>query len=99
MSKVRAGGSISAQEPIPSTSAEDKLLRINQTDTTHVSGFQGDACQAAQDSELQQLEDLQGQGVLYCELNPDNGFLVKTDDAVVEQNMVDPSAPYITKEP
>lgn len=91
--QVRVGDLIGAQAPIPSTSSGAKSLSINQTDDSHVLRFQGEADQAAHDSELQEPEDLQGKGVLYCELDGENGFQVGTDDAMVEKNMLDPSAP------
>ncbi|XP_073267440.1 K(+) efflux antiporter 3, chloroplastic isoform X2 [Populus alba] len=91
--QVRVGDSIGAQAPIPSTSSGAKSLSINQTDDSHVLRFQGEADQAAHDSELQEPEDVQGKGVLYCELDGENGFPVGTDDAMVEKNMLDPSAP------
>lgn len=91
--QVRVGDSIGAQAPIPSTSSGAKSLSINQTDDSHVLRFQGEADQAAHDSELQEPEDVQGKGVLYCELDGENGFQVGTDDAMVEKNMLDPSAP------
>lgn len=41
-----------------------------------------------QDTVFQKPEDLDGKGVRYCELDTENDF--------VEQNVVEPSSPYIT---
>ncbi|KAJ9159284.1 hypothetical protein P3X46_024799 [Hevea brasiliensis] len=77
--QVRAADSLGAQASIPATSPEDKLLGSKQTDGIHVLQSQGKA------NELQQSEDLQGKGVLYCELGTENGIMVNTAD---EENMI-----------
>ncbi|KDP35932.1 hypothetical protein JCGZ_09904 [Jatropha curcas] len=86
--QVRVDDSLVAQEPILPTSSEDKLSRRKQMDGSHVSQSQEEANTAIHNSELKQSEDMQAKGVLYCELNADNGFLAKTDDVAVEENMI-----------
>ncbi|KAJ6716423.1 K(+) EFFLUX ANTIPORTER 3 CHLOROPLASTIC [Salix koriyanagi] len=86
--QVRVRDLIGAQAPIPPTSSGAKSSSINQTDD-HVLRLQGEADQATHDNEPQEPEDLQGKGVLYCELDGENGFPVRT-------NILDPSAPCMT---
>ncbi|KAF9675746.1 hypothetical protein SADUNF_Sadunf09G0064900 [Salix dunnii] len=86
--QVRVRDLIGGQAPIPTTSSGAKSSSINQTDD-HVLRLQGEADQATHDNEPQEPEDLQGKGVLYCELDGENGFPVRT-------NILDPSAPCMT---
>ncbi|KAJ6409396.1 hypothetical protein OIU84_008986 [Salix udensis] len=86
--QLRVRDLISAQAPIAPTSSGAKSSSINQTDD-HVLRLQGEADQATHDNEPQEPEDLQGKGVLYCELDGENGFPVRT-------NTLDPSAPCMT---
>ncbi|GMY38904.1 K(+) efflux antiporter 3, chloroplastic [Fagus crenata] len=76
------------------TSPEDKLLGTNQKDATRLLRFQAQVDQAKHNSELQEAEN-PGKGVLYCELDTENGFPVSSEDAEGEKNMVDSSIPCI----
>lgn len=81
---------IQAQPP------EEMLSIANQTDTTHNMQYQGSVDRSEHDGELQQSKDLDGNGVLYCELNTENSS-VGTEDAEGEKkSIVDPSIPCIT---
>lgn len=44
--------------------------------------------QRKQDAVFQKAEDLDGKGVLYCELDSENNFL--------DQNVAEPPTPFIT---
>ncbi|KAL6347745.1 hypothetical protein AAG906_026274 [Vitis piasezkii] len=75
---------------------EETLSIANQTDTTHNMQYQGSVDRSEHDGELQQSKDLDGNGVLYCELNTENSS-VRTEDAEGEKkSIVDPSIPCIT---
>uniref|UniRef100_A0A6N2L2X3 RCK N-terminal domain-containing protein n=1 Tax=Salix viminalis TaxID=40686 RepID=A0A6N2L2X3_SALVM len=86
--QVRVRDLIGARAPIAPTSSGAKSSSINQTDD-HDLRLQGEADQATHDNEPQEPEDLQGKGVLYCELDGENGFPVRT-------NTLDPAAPCMT---
>nr|XP_023870361.1 K(+) efflux antiporter 3, chloroplastic [Quercus suber] len=94
--QVRVGDQIGDQAPL--TSPEGNFSGTNQKDATRLLRFQEQVDQAKHNGELQQSED-SGKGVLYCELNIENGFPGKSIDSEGEKNMVDPSIPCtITKE-
>lgn len=84
-----------AGELMSSTSRGGKSSGANQidesqTDFTHaVSSPVVD--QAKQLHELQQFEDSEYDGVLYCELDKGNGLSTKSKDAEVEEIMLDSS--------
>ncbi|XP_017971373.1 PREDICTED: K(+) efflux antiporter 3, chloroplastic isoform X1 [Theobroma cacao] len=66
--------------------SEDELSRKNLADRTQVSQLQEEVDQGKHDSELHQSENPKSQGVLYCELDTENGFPIKTADSVEERN-------------
>ena len=68
----------------------------NQTETAHNKQYQFSVDQSEDDGELQQPKDLDGNGVLYCELETQNSS-VRTENAEGEKkSIVDPSIPCIT---
>ncbi|KAG8645782.1 hypothetical protein MANES_10G091900v8 [Manihot esculenta] len=87
--QVRVADSLGAQASTPPSSPEDELPKSKQADGICVLQSQGKANGSVHDMELQQSEDLQGRGVLYCELGTENSITVNTED---EENMMDPSA-------
>ncbi|XP_030944509.1 K(+) efflux antiporter 3, chloroplastic isoform X2 [Quercus lobata] len=98
--QVRVADQIGDQigDQAPLTSPEGNFSGTNQKDATRLLRFQEQVDQAKHNGELQQSED-SGKGVLYCELNIENGFPGKSIDSEREKNMVDPSIPCtITKE-
>ncbi|KAK6283064.1 hypothetical protein POUND7_016889 [Theobroma cacao] len=66
--------------------SEDELSRKNLADRTQVSQLQEEVDQGKHDSELHQSENPKSQGVLYCELDTENGFPIKTADSEEERN-------------
>ncbi|XP_065626141.1 K(+) efflux antiporter 3, chloroplastic isoform X5 [Quercus suber] len=98
--QVRVADQIGDQigDQAPLTSPEGNFSGTNQKDATRLLRFQEQVDQAKHNGELQQSED-SGKGVLYCELNIENGFPGKSIDSEGEKNTVDPSIPCtITKE-
>lgn len=96
--KVRVADFIVAREPISSTSSGNKSSGTNQidedqTDSVHVMRSP-DVNQANNSSELQQSENSEYDGILYCKLDKGNGFSNKSRDAEVEKIMIDTSIPY-----
>ncbi|GAV65108.1 Na_H_Exchanger domain-containing protein/TrkA_N domain-containing protein [Cephalotus follicularis] len=88
--QMRVADLIGAQAPVPSTSPKDILPRANETVATHVLRSQAEVSKA--EIELRQSsKDLEGKGVLYCELDTEIGFPVKTAEDGGEKNVVDPS--------
>ena len=63
-----------------STSSEDESLRKNVADRTQASHLQVD------DRVFRQSENPESQGVLYCEVDTENGFPIKTADGEKEGN-------------
>ncbi|KAM3742562.1 hypothetical protein ACB098_07G077400 [Castanea mollissima] len=88
--QVRVADQIGDQAPL--TSPEGNFSGTNQKNATRLLRFQEQVDQAKHNGELQQSED-SGKGVLYCELNKENGFPGKSIDSEGEKNMVDPSIP------
>lgn len=84
LDKVRVADLIGAQEATPSTSNDDALSRENETEAQR---FQ-EVDQATHEGELELSDDLDGKGVLYCELNADSNFLKQSEDAAEKKNMV-----------
>ena len=76
---------------IPTPSAEDKSSTVNQTQRDHASTLQGKQDQSLPDGQLYQSEDLEGKGVLYCELDSENNFPIRSEDGEGEKIPVDPS--------
>ncbi|PSS29238.1 K(+) efflux antiporter 3 like [Actinidia chinensis var. chinensis] len=76
---------------IPTPSAEDQSSSVNQTERDHASTVQGKVDQSLPDGQLCQSEDLEGKGVLYCELDSENNFPSRSEDAEGEKIPVDPS--------
>lgn len=93
--KVRVADQIGDQmgDQAPLTSPEGNFSGTNQKDATRLLRFQEQVDQAKYNGELQQSEG-SGKGVLYCELNIENGFPGKSIDSEGEKNIVDPSIPY-----
>ncbi|GMQ01309.1 hypothetical protein CsSME_00047989 [Camellia sinensis var. sinensis] len=82
---------------IPPQSAEDKSFRVNQTQINHVMRTQGKVDQPEDGGELHQSEDVDGKGVVYCELYSENSFSISSEDAEEgEKIKVDPSTPCVT---
>ncbi|KAF5937001.1 hypothetical protein HYC85_024507 [Camellia sinensis] len=82
---------------IPPQSAEDKSFRVNQTQINHVMRTQGKVDQPEDGGELHQSEDVDGKGVVYCELYSENSFPISSEDAEEgEKIKVDPSTPCVT---
>ncbi|GFY89466.1 K+ efflux antiporter 3 [Actinidia rufa] len=76
---------------IHTPSVEDKSSSVNQTERDHASTLQGKVDQSLPDGQLYQSEDLEGKGVLYCELDSENNFPSRSEDAEGEKIPVDPS--------
>ncbi|KAA8545699.1 hypothetical protein F0562_020850 [Nyssa sinensis] len=93
--QVRVADLLGAQTSIPSISTKDETFRVSQTDINHMLSSQGEVDQSEYDGELHQSEDLDGKGVLYCELDTQNSFPVSTEDTEREIITVDPSIPCI----
>lgn len=75
---------------------EEAQSIANQTETAHNMQDQGSVDQSEDDGEFQQPQDLEGNGVLYCELDIENSS-VRTEDAEGEKkSVVDPAIPCIT---
>ncbi|KAH7575508.1 hypothetical protein JRO89_XS02G0125700 [Xanthoceras sorbifolium] len=91
LDKMRVADLIGAQEPFTSSSNDEQLLRVNDTDTTGTRRFQEEIDRAAVDGELQLSEDLDGKGVIYCELDVPE----QTGDAT-EKKTVNSSVPCAT---
>ncbi|KAL7227499.1 hypothetical protein ACSBR1_022371 [Camellia fascicularis] len=82
---------------IPPQSAEDKSFRVNQTRINHVMRTQGKVDQSEDGGELHQSEDVDGKGVVYCELYSENSFPISSEDAEEgEKIKLDPSTPCVT---
>ncbi|CAL5438324.1 unnamed protein product [Camellia sinensis] len=82
---------------IPPQSAEDKSFRVNQTQINHVMRTQGKVDQPEDGGELHQSEDVDGKGVVYCELYSENSFSISSEDTEEgEKIKVDPSTPCVT---
>ncbi|KAI7990458.1 hypothetical protein LOK49_LG12G00623 [Camellia lanceoleosa] len=82
---------------IPPQSAEDKSFRVNQTQINHVMRTQGKVDQSEDGGEPHQSEDVDGKGVVYCELYSENSFPISNEDAEEgEKIKVDPSTPCVT---
>ncbi|KAF3435851.1 hypothetical protein FNV43_RR22943 [Rhamnella rubrinervis] len=90
--QVRVADFIGPEEPISSTSQAKTSSDANQTDSTHVMSSSV-VDQAKQLHELQQSENSEYDGVLYCELDKGNGPSTKSKDAEVEKIMLDSSIP------
>eukprot|EP00257_Ricinus_communis_P004741 XP_002518305.2 K(+) efflux antiporter 3, chloroplastic isoform X1 [Ricinus communis] len=81
--QVRVVDSVATQVPPPPSSPQDKLSRREQMDDrTHILRSREETSHM-DDSGLQQSDD-HDKGVIYCELNTENGFLGKADDATPE---------------
>ncbi|KAK9286202.1 hypothetical protein L1049_014586 [Liquidambar formosana] len=93
--QVRVADLIGERSSVQSTSSVDMMPRANQANTTHILRFQEEVDQPNHDGEVEQPEDLEGKGVLYCELNRESSFPVKIEDGEGKESMVDPSIPCI----
>ncbi|XP_044490612.1 K(+) efflux antiporter 3, chloroplastic [Mangifera indica] len=87
--QVRVADFNEAQEPISSTSNDKRLARMNSTDVSRAVTFQGGIEKATHDGDYQLSDDLDGKGVLYCELDAENSFQEQTEEAG-EEKMVKP---------
>ncbi|KAE8008246.1 hypothetical protein FH972_004776 [Carpinus fangiana] len=92
--QVRVADLIGDREPNSSMVADEKLTAAKLSDATLILGFRGEEDQANYNTELKQSKN-SGKGVLYCELDGENGLSVKSEDAKGEKDMVDPSIPCI----
>lgn len=108
LDKVRVADLVGTRIPPPAS--EDSSLTVNQTDIDRVSRFQDKVDQSLKNGELDQSEDLYGEGVLYCDLERQNGSPISSGDAELEtQNgsqtgsedategkiRLDPSMPFV----
>ncbi|XP_031278887.1 K(+) efflux antiporter 3, chloroplastic-like [Pistacia vera] len=87
--QVRVGDFNGAQEPISSTSNNERLSRVNDTDVSRALNYQEEIGKATHDGDHQLSDDLDGKGVLYCELDEENGFQEQSEEAG-EEKMVKP---------
>ncbi|XP_059653131.1 K(+) efflux antiporter 3, chloroplastic [Cornus florida] len=94
--QVRVADLVGSQTPKPSVSTRDTMLRVSQTQRDYALRLPGEVDQSEIDGELCQSDDLEGKGVLYCELNSENGSAVGSEDAEEEKMVVDPSIRCIT---
>ncbi|XP_065870634.1 K(+) efflux antiporter 3, chloroplastic [Euphorbia lathyris] len=98
--QVRVANPLVAEEvPIKPTAPEEDLIRIKQLAVTQVMRSQDDGKSsngAARNSNQQQLDDVQGKGVFYCELSTQDSDDLPSIDAAAEENRLDPSAPCMT---
>lgn len=97
LEKVRVADFVGPEEPISSTSLVEtssgaNQIDENQTDFTHVMRSSV-VDQAKQLHELQQSENSEYDGVLYCELDKGNSSSTKSKDAEVEKITLDSSFP------
>ncbi|KAK2662782.1 hypothetical protein Ddye_001356 [Dipteronia dyeriana] len=75
--QVRVADLMGNQEASTSTSNDEKLSLMNDTDLTSTLRFQEKIDQATFNGDLQRSEDLDGNGVLYCELEQTEDTAVK----------------------
>ncbi|KAJ0010122.1 hypothetical protein Pint_33523 [Pistacia integerrima] len=87
--QVRVGDFNGAQEPISSTSNNERLSRVNDTDLSRALNYQEEIGKATHDGDHQLSDDLDGKGVLYCELDEENSFQEQSEEAG-EEKMVKP---------
>jgi hypothetical protein len=92
--KVRVADLIGDRVPNSSMVVDEKLTAAKLSDASLTLGFRGEEDQANYNTELKQSKN-SGKGVLYCELDGENGLSVKSEDAKGEKDMVDPSIPCI----
>jgi hypothetical protein len=71
--KVRVADLIGDRVPISSVAANEKLTVAKLSDATLILGFHGEEEQANYNTELKQSEN-SGKGILYCELDVENGL-------------------------
>lgn len=101
--KLRVADFVGGPESISSTSsANNESSGANRTDEnqTEFSNVMRspDVNQAKKSSELQQSENSEYDGVLYCKLDKGNGVSDNSRDAEVEKIMIDTSIPYAKTE-
>lgn len=77
---------------IPSPASEDSSLTVNQTVIDRVSRFQDKVDQSLKNGELDQSEDLYGEGVLYCDLERQSGSPISSGDAELETQNGSPTS-------
>ncbi|XP_058189635.1 K(+) efflux antiporter 3, chloroplastic [Rhododendron vialii] len=92
--QVRVADLIGTRLP-PPTSDEKSSSMVNQIDKDRVPRFQGEVDQSLQNGELDQSEDLNGKGVLYCDLETQNGSPISREDAAEGKMELDPSGPLV----
>lgn len=92
--KVRVADLVGTRLP-PPTSDEKSSSMVNQIDKDRVPRFQGEVDQSLQNGELDQSEDLNGKGVLYCDLETQNGSPISREDAAEGKMELDPSGPLV----
>lgn len=72
------------------------VLMANETDNARNMQYQGLVDQPGPNNELQEYEDLNGNGVLYCELSTENSSVGMEDAEGEKKSRIDPSIPCIT---
>lgn len=88
--QVRVSDLIEAQSPVPSTPRGEIMPIANQQIR-----FVGDEDESPTENQVQEAKDLDGKGVLYCELGgAESSFPVQSQDLEGKENAVDPSIPY-----
>jgi len=96
LDKVRVADLVGAKISTPSAEDRSSVMKMNQTETSYALRLPGNVDQSEHDDddddELQQSEDLEGRGVLYCELDTKN-----IEGADREEIVVDPSMPCVTR--
>ncbi|KAG5526179.1 hypothetical protein RHGRI_032454 [Rhododendron griersonianum] len=92
--QVRVADMVGTRLP-PPTSDEKSSSMVNQIDKDRVPRFQGEVDQSLQNGELDQSEDLNGKGVLYCDLETQNGSPISCEDAAEGKMELDPSGPLV----
>lgn len=70
--KVRVADLVEARTPVKSASIKDETLKVETTTESCTSKKQSGVGQSSHDSELSNLEDIEGRGVFYCEIDSKN---------------------------
>lgn len=88
--KVRVADLVQAQRPVVRTSNDGLSSKRSGTDILALR-FQEEEVDRVGD-----IHDLDGKGVLYCELNPEDGFSEETGAAAAKKNDTNSSVPRMT---
>ncbi|KAI8532513.1 hypothetical protein RHMOL_Rhmol11G0219800 [Rhododendron molle] len=92
--QVRVADLVGTRLP-PPTSDDKSSSMVNQIDKDRVPRFQGEVDQSLQNGEVDQSEDLNGKGVLYCDLETQNGSPISREDAAEGKMELDTSGPLV----